>query len=252
MKSLIIAFTVLFSGCSIKEYKLFQNEDPSLMSQAQDINISYDSKIVSDDILKIDIYNMNQKANILNGSAIANSLSASINNEYIVSTDGTIYLPLLQEVKVKGLTIKELNNKLTKEYTRYLKQPYIKTSIKNHKVFVLGEIGGKGVIPIVGNSISIIEVISKAGGFTDHSLRDRVRIISKEEGKHKMRTVDFTKLSMLNTDNLMLRNNTIVYVEPKGTKAIKVGIQDYLPIIQSITAIAGTILTFDYLSNGND
>jgi polysaccharide export outer membrane protein len=248
MKYLIVVFTVLFTGCSVKEYRLFQNEDPSLVSQAQDINISYDSKIIPDDILKIDIYNMNQKENILN----SNSLSPSIDNEYIVSTDGTIYLPLLQEVEIRGLTIKELNKKLTKKYKRYLKQPYIKTSIKNHKVFVLGEIGGKGVIPISGNSISIIEVISRAGGFTDHSQRDRVRIISKEEGKHKMRTIDFTKLSMLNTDNLMLRHNTIVYVEPKGTKAIKVGIQDYLPIIQSISAIAGTILTFDYLSNGKN
>jgi len=252
MKYLIIVFIILFTGCSIKEYRLFQNEDPSLISQEQDIDISYDSKILPDDILKIDIYNMNQKSNILNGSAIANNLSASVNNEYIVSTDGTIYLPLLQEVRVKGFTVKELNKKLTEDYKRYLKQPYIKTTIKNHKVFVLGEIEGKGVIPISGNSISLIEVISKAGGFTDHSLRDRVIIISKENGKHKMRTVDFTKLSMLNTDNLMLRNNTIVYVEPKGTKAIKVGIQDYLPIIQSISAIAGTILTFDYLSNGKN
>ncbi len=49
-----------------------------------------------DDILSIDIYNMNQKSNILmKNTAMPNNNKDS--NQYIVSSDGTIYLPLLSK-----------------------------------------------------------------------------------------------------------------------------------------------------------
>ena len=236
----------IFMGCSVKEYRLFENSDPSYMSQSQDIDISYDTKIMPDDILSIDIYNMNQKSNILKNSTILDR--SKENNEYIVSTDGTIYLPLLQEINVAGFTVQELSKKITEEYKRYLKQPYVKIAIKNHKVFVLGEVNKQGAVPIKGNSISVIDAISRSGGLTDHAARNKIRIISKEGRKYKIRTLDMSKLSTLNLDNLILKHNSIVYVEPRNSKAVKVGIQDYLPIIQAISGIASTFLSIDYIS----
>jgi len=251
LKYISMAVFILFTGCSVREYQLFENENPSYVSQVDDINISYDTKIVPDDILSIDIYNMNQKSNILKNSSIINSNGKS-DNQYIVSSDGTIYLPLLQEVNVVGYTVKELSRKFTDEYKRYLKQPYVKVAIKNHKVFVLGEVEKQGVVPIEGNSVSVIEAISKAGGLTDHASRDKVRVISKEDGKYKIRTLDMSRLSTLNMSNLMLKHNSIVYVEPRSSKAVKVGVQDYLPIIQAISGITSTFLAIDYISNGRN
>ena len=251
MQYINIAFiaVLLLTGCSIREYQLFRNENPAYVSQSQDINISYDSKIIPDDILTIDIYNMNQKSNIIKRDTTILNKSENT-NEYIVSADGTIYLPLLQEVTVVGFTAKELSKKFTTEYKRFLKQPYVKVSIKNHKVFVLGEVKKQGIVPLKGNSISIIEAISYCGGLTDHATRNRIRIINKEGGKYKIRTVNMSRLETLNTDNLVLTHNSIVYVEPKSSKVVKVGVQDYLPIIQAISGIASTFLTIDYLSNG--
>jgi len=240
---------VLLTGCSVKEYQLFRNENPSYISQSQDINLSFDSKIVADDILTVNIYNMNQKSNIIKKDATILDKSEN-SNEYIVSADGTIYLPLLQEIRVVGFTAKELSKKFTNGYRKYLKQPYVKVSIKNHKVFVLGEVEKQGIVPLKGNSISIIEALSYCGGLTDHAARNSIRIIDKENGKYKIRTLDMSRLETLNIDNLILKHNSIVYVEPRGSKAIKVGVQDYLPIIQAISGIASTFLTIDYISNG--
>jgi polysaccharide export outer membrane protein len=250
MRFINIAFIVLFTtGCSVKEYQLFTNEESSYISQSQDIDISYDSKIVPDDILTIDVYNMNQKSNILKNSTILESKQSN-QNEYIVSANGTIYLPLLQEVKVSGFTANELSQEFTHRYRRYLKQPYVKVAIKNHKVFVLGEVNKQGIVPIEGNSISIIEAISFSGGLTDHAARNRIRIVGKEDGKYKIRTIDMSKLSTLNIDNLMLKHNSIVYVEPRNSKAVKVGVQDYLPVIQAISGVASTFLAIKYVSDG--
>jgi len=241
LKTLILVVLLSFSACSVKEYRLFQDENPNHLQTMQ--NIHYDSKIMVDDILLIDIYNMNKKE-------IINSLEQkgeSLSNEYIVSEDGTIFAPLLGEIKVEGLTRKELNKLLSQKYKKYFNEPYVKSKIKNHKIYVLGEVASQGIVPIEGNTISIIEVIAKSGGLSNHALRNKIRIIFEEHGKFKMRTLDLTKLSTLNTHSLMVKHNSIVYVEPKATKAIKVSIEDYAPILQAISTVLGTFLTIDYI-----
>ena len=248
---LSIGLIILLMGCSSKNEQLFQNTDSSYISTSKEINISYDSKIMPDDILKIDIFNMNQKSNILKNSTLLSTDRVKENSEYIVTADGTIYLPLLQEVRVQGFTVKELSKELTRKYRRYLKQPYSKVSIKNHKVYVLGEVDKQGIVPMEGNMMSVIEAISHAGGLTDHAVQNRVHIISKEGGKHKIRTLDLTKLSTLNIENIMLKHSSIVYVEPTSSKALRVGVKDYLPILQVISSLASTFLAIDYISNGN-
>ena len=244
---LIILF---FLGCSGKEYQLFENNNSELISNEQDINISYDSKIIVDDILGIDIYNMNQKSNIFKKSITTEATNPQ-NNEYIVSENGTIYLPLLQEISVIGYTANNLSKYITEQYRKYLKQPYVKVAIKNHKVFVLGEVKKEGSVPLKGSSISILEAISYTGGLTDYAARNKIRIISKEAGKYKMRTLDMSKLSTLNIENLMLKNNSIVYVQPRDGKATSIAIRDYMPILQVISSIATTLLAFDYITVNN-
>jgi len=244
MKIFIIFSMLFFSACSVKEYKLFQEEENKNISEPQELNITFSSKIVPNDILTIDIYNMNKKSNIMMPDS---GVSTVPDNSYVVYSDGTIILPLLNAVKVEGQTIKELNDNLTNKYREFLKSPYVKASVKNHKIFVLGEVVKRGVIPIEGETISVIEAIARSGGLTDHAIRSQVRVISEEHGRYVMRTLDLNKFSTLNSHNLMLKHNSIVYIEPKGTKAVRVAINDYLPIMQAISSVLGTFLTIDYL-----
>lgn len=244
MRLYIIVSMLLFTGCSIKEYKLFQDENPEHTRDIQELNISYSSKIIPDDLLHIDIYNMNQKGNIFMKSTTESRGGGS---EYMVSQEGEIFLPLLGTVRVSGLTLKEMNTLLSEKYQQYLNQPYVKSKIKNHRVYVLGEVATQGMLPIEGNRMSIIEVITRSGGFTDHAIRDKLRVISENNGKFQMRTLDLTKLATLNTHNLMVKHNSIVYIEPKDTKALIVSINDYLPFLQAVSSVLGTFLTIDYL-----
>ena len=246
MKTYLLIFSLLFTACSTKEYKLFQKDNPEHISTIEDLNISYQTKIIPDDLLSIDIYNMNQKSNAtLLGTS--NSIGEKENSDFLVPDDGKIFLPLLGDIKVSGLTVKEMNQKLQQHYAHYLKKPYIKSKIKNHRVYVLGEIENQGVVPIEGNSISIIEILSKSGGFTDHAIRNKLRIIYEEKGKFKMRTLDLTKFTTLNTKSLMVRHNSIVYVEPKNTKALAVSLNEYAPFMQAFSTVLNSFLLINYI-----
>jgi len=189
---------------------------------------------------------MNRHANIMMNK---NGMATVANNKYVVYTDGTILLPLLNSVKVSGFTIQELNQMLTKRYEEFLKAPYVRTSVKNHKVYVLGEVNKKGYVPLDGESISIVEVLAKSGGLTDYAIRNRIHIISEENGKYIMRTLNLNDFSTMNSHNIMLKNNTIVYVEPKNSKATSVAINDYLPILKAVATTLSTFVNIKFLSN---
>ncbi len=246
MRLFILLFLLYFStGCSTKEYKLFQPKNNNHTISSKELNISYSSKILPNDILEIDIINMNRRANIMMSDR---GLATTNSNKYVVYEDGTILLPLLNSIKVEGLTIKELNEELTSKYREFLKSPYVKASIKNHKVYVLGEVSKQGVVPLEGESISIIEAIARSGGLTDQALRSQIRVISQQNGKYVMQTLNFNNFSTLNSQNLMLKNGSIVYIEPKDTKAIKVAINDYLPILQAISNTLSTFVNIKFLT----
>jgi len=234
-----------FSGCSVKEYKLFQQNDNEIIL-SQELNISYSSKIMPNDVLVISIINMNKHSNIMMNK---NGYPTVSDNKYVVYKDGTILLPLLNNIHVQGLSIQELNLMLTNKYKKFLKAPYVKTTIKNHKIYVLGEVTKRGVVPLEGENISVIEAIARSGGLTDHALRSRIRIISEENGKYIMQTLNFNNFSTLNSRSLMLKANSIVYVEPKTAKAIYVAINDYLPILQAISSTLSTFVNIKFLSN---
>ena len=256
MVKLYLLFSVVFfMGCSVKDYKLFQTKEkytekhsgkPTEKSiNSQELNISYSSKITANDILEIDIVNMNKRSNIMMNKS---GLSNVADNKYVVYEDGTILLPLLNTISVKGLTIQEFNQLLTSRYKEFLKAPYVRTSIKNHKIYVLGEVVKRGVIPLEGESISMIEAIAQSGGLTDHAHRNRIRIISSFNGKYIMKTLNLNDFTTLNKHNLMLNHNSIVYVEPKDTKAVHVAINDYLPILQVISSTLSTFVNIKFLN----
>jgi len=248
--SMLLFMLLFFVACSGKEYRLFNKENSEHIDEvSEDLNISYESKVIPNDILKIDIYNMNKKSNFMRKSYSLEKPSSMEDNSYIVYSDGTIMLPLLNIVSVEGFTVKELNRVLTERYRAFLNAPYVKVSIKNNRVYALGEVNRQGVIPISGESISVIEVLAKAGGLTDHAVRNRIRIISEDRGKYRLRTLNLNDFNTLNRRNLILKNNTIVYVEPKNTKATAVAINDYLPILQAISSVLGTFMTIDYIKN---
>jgi polysaccharide export outer membrane protein len=254
MRILLVFSMFFFSACSVKEYKLFQEEKSEInkertsetSSKAQKINITYASKIMPNDILKIDIFNMNKKSNIMMGDKGGTYVPE---NKYMVYMDGTIILPLLNSVNVQGFTVKELNKLLTNRYRAFLKVPYVQVSVQNHKVYILGEVAKRGAIAMDGETISVIEVIAKAGGLTDHAIRNKISIISEENGIHVLRTLNLNKFSTLNSANLLLKNNSIVYIEPKGTKVVRVAIDDYLPIIQAVSSVLSTFLTVEILKD---
>jgi polysaccharide export outer membrane protein len=86
-----------------------------------------------------------------------------------VQTDGAVSLPLLGDVEVGGLTLPEIQRKLTTLLARdYLVNPQVEVKVKDYQsqfVTVLGEVNTPGRKPLRGRT-RLVDVLVEAGGFT--------------------------------------------------------------------------------------
>jgi polysaccharide export outer membrane protein len=92
-----------------------------------------------------------------------------------VSSNGDVYLPLIDYVHVAGLTTEEAQALIEKRYADggFLKDPHIALFVDEYAsqgASVLGEVTKPGVYPVLGQQ-RLFDLISSAGGFTDKAGR---------------------------------------------------------------------------------
>lgn len=124
---------------------------------------SSEYKLGPENVLQIDVYYGPDK---------------ELSRKVRVSPNGYISFPLLGEVKVKGLTVSEIEEELTYLLEKdYLVNPQVSIFIEEYStVSILGQVNEPGSYPIRGN-LSVIELISTAGGFTKIAATNDVKVI---------------------------------------------------------------------------
>lgn len=102
-----------------------------------------------------------------------------------VGADGAISYPLLGNILVKGLTPKEIEEKITELLGRdYLINPQVSVFIKEHsKISVLGQVRLPGAYELKAG-LTVLDAIALAGGFTEKSNPAEVKLV-RTEGKDK-------------------------------------------------------------------
>lgn len=116
-----------------------------------------------------------------------------------ISTNGSITFPLIGNVKIAGLTVGEAEQKLERALHSYLKTPSVSFLIKeyaNKTVYVLGQVKKPSSIAIMPEkTMTLLEAITSAGGFTDIAAISRVKILRMENGVQKSIEVDVSQIT---------------------------------------------------------
>lgn len=83
-----------------------------------------------------------------------------------VSAEGDIVAPLLGRVTVQGMSVRDLEASLTKQYAKFFKNPEVSvtvTDFRSQPVTVVGSVNTPGVVQL-RRPTRLMEVISQAGG----------------------------------------------------------------------------------------
>ena len=136
-----------------------------------------------------------------------------------VSKEGSIELPLIGKVRASGSTTRELKERIEARLKEgYLVKPDVQIILQEYRqdvVHLMGQVGAPGPYRIT-HSNTLMETISKAGGFTPIAKRKKVKIIRKENGGSKVFYVDaraITKEGRLQDDVVLMPGDVIIVPE---------------------------------------
>jgi polysaccharide export outer membrane protein len=102
-----------------------------------------------------------------------------------VRPDGKISLPLLNDVQAAGLTPMQLTTEITTRLKKFIADPQVTvivTKVNSKRIYILGEVVRAGAYPFVP-SMTVLEALSSAGGFTPFAKQSKIYVVRKEDGK---------------------------------------------------------------------
>lgn len=108
-----------------------------------------------------------------------------VSQTVVVRTDGNISLPLINEVKVSGLTPLAIQNLIAERLKSFLNNPQVTvtvTDIRSKRAFITGEVIRPGGYSLNAQT-SVLQLIAQAGGFTPFAKRDSIVVLRNQDGK---------------------------------------------------------------------
>ena len=201
--------------------------------------------ITNGDILDINIGSLNRESTLIfsqnsNHNNWSQNLDTRKIDGYLVDSSGNIDMPIVGSIKASGLTCFEFSEFLKISLKEYVLNPSVRTKILNFRVSILGEVNRPGTFNVINQNISLTELISTAGGFTNNANPSKILIIRDANNEIETRYVDLTSYEFINSEYYFLKQNDEVYVRPDNASlAFDFGI---LRKIGSIALIATTLL----------
>jgi polysaccharide export outer membrane protein len=133
--------------------------------------------------------------------------------DVVVRPDGKISVPLLNDVKAAGFTPEQLGAVLEEAAARFITEPNVTVMVKevrSRKVFVLGEIGTPGMIPLVGD-MTVLQLIAVSGGLLEFADKKNIVIIRAEDGQEQR--LKFNYNDVINGKNVQQN----IFLQPGDT-----------------------------------
>ena len=219
---------------------MFSHDDEfvaaQLNAEARALETNY--TIQPNDLLNVKVYTKNGEMIIdpeyeLNKNLNSTSKSNRPDPEYLVRLDGLVYLPMVGDVPLVGLTIYQANVKLVEMYSEYFVDPYVITNYTNKRVTVLGAPGGQ-ILPLKNENITVAEVIALSGGMDINGNAEAIKLIRGEE----VFLIDFSSVKGYYETNQIVKAGDIIYIEP-----IKRALADNTGTIALVLSMITTSIT---------
>lgn len=245
--SIILLSLLMLQSCTTKKQMLYMQD----LDNYANSTINYTSpKIQPNDILKVEVGDLNPLVaapfNINNGNTgMQTSVDMMKLSGYLVNPQGNIMMPILNEVKVGGLTPANAEIKIKERLIseNYLVNPTVQVRVLNNKFTILGEVNGPGVKSFTEETISFLDAIGLAGDLTYSAIRKDIKLIREVDGKRLVYHVDLTTASWMSNPNFRIRQNDVIVVTPNKLKVNSGGvIKDPLQLLGIAASLAALII----------
>jgi polysaccharide biosynthesis/export protein len=207
-------------------------------------NVEKNYVVAKNDQLQIDIYTNKGERIIDPDLKLAQTIETqAINSKptvtYQVDLNGVVKLPMVGEIHVEGMTIREMEAVLQKAYEKYYTAPFAVVKYLNKRVVVLGAPGGQ-VVPLTNENVELVEVLALAKGIDNSAKAHNIRVLRND----KVYLVDFSTIEGYLKGNMIMEPGDIVYVEPVR-KPLSEATRDYGPLFSIIVSLVTLVIVIN-------
>jgi polysaccharide biosynthesis/export protein len=158
---------------------------------------------------------------------------------FMLDDNGVTKLPLVNQVTLAGLTLRQAEELLQEEYSKYYKSPFIKLGFKSKRVIVLGASGGQ-LIPLTYNNTKLVEILAMAKGISTDGKAHNIRVLRGDE----VMVADLSTIDGYRKYNIPLQSGDVVYIEPVRKPFVE-SLRDYAPILTVMTSLTTLIVVIN-------
>lgn len=233
-----LLFIVLASCASYKQNIMFKATDTAKPEvYKREASLAEKNYVIQkNDLLTINVFTnkgeriIDPNPELSNPNLAANNVQAPQFN-YLVELNGIVKFPVIGEIKVEGLTLRQAEEVTQKEYSKYFKESFTLINFVNKRVTVLGAPGGL-VLPLTNQNITVIEVLAMARGLSKDAKADQIKLI---RGEHVYQ-LDFSTIEGYRQSNLLVEPGDIIYVEPIR-RPFAEGLQDNFVVVSLVVSL---------------
>lgn len=234
---MLFAGIVCTSCGTYRQNILFQVSDPALTQQVERAEANY--TIQRNDLLSMEVFTNNgEKIVDPNRQSFqdANGVSSEPRPfQYPVDAGGMVRFPLIEPVKLEGMTLRQAEALLQQAYEPFYEDPWVVLRFTNKRVIVLGAPGGQ-VIPLENENVRLTEILALAKGITADGKGHNIRVIRGDQ----IFVADFSTFEGYRSSDYVMQPGDIVYVEPVR-KPFTEALRDYSPMISIVSGLATLI-----------
>ncbi len=168
---------------------------------------------------------------------------AGIPLDCLVDASGHIELPRLGKLFVSGMKRDSAAEMIRSRYAEFLINPVVSMRYMNFRFAVFGEVKNPGYFTIPNEKINLFEALSQAGGITQYSRLDNIKLIKDVNGNRTIISLNFNDQSILNTPYFYLDRYDMLYVAPSENKANSDNLARSLPIITASISVLAIIIS---------
>ena len=136
--------------------------------------------------------------------------------EVVVRPDGKISLPLVSDIQAKGLTPKELQNRIAERMKEYVAAPNVTVvvlKVTSQSVSIVGQVARPGVY-YLGAPLTVLELLARAGGLKEDANAKKIAVVRNEGGRTSHFPFNYKEVSKGQNlqQNIVLKNGDVVIV----------------------------------------
>jgi polysaccharide export outer membrane protein len=230
----LLLITFLFASC--KTQNIYYSKTKTIDMATFGYDASYQYKIRKADKISISVWG---EESLSVGSTYGIYSSNEVYGKWLmVDVNGNIEIPKIGTKNVLDKTVPELKEEIMLDLKKWLVNPILDIKVLNKEITVLGEVKFPSAIKIDVDNVTLLQIISKAGGFDSYANIRYVKILRQAGPDVRVTNLDLsTDANILNT-NIMLHPGDVIVVPSKKHKEFDKRLSVIIPFTAAISAAA--------------